>query len=599
MRRMILIFLFPFLFLVSCQKAPSEENSLITVSLVESPGITVKENGIHVKPGEDAAFYLALSPGFSITGVDYEGEYRLENGEEYASLTLCAVSYPVRVKVELSSEYKQITYHANGGVFPGTREGDCLAVSYSTKVHKRPNTLAGVGVPERPGYTLLCWNTKSDGSGVRVGIGSRVTVEGLALDLYAQWEAWTPGECFTTEIRTKWDGLAEPEAGLCITSCQGLSEKLVIPAEIDGTPVRGIARGAFQNQDFTEVVLPASLYGVEERAFFSCPALREVVLYDNILTIHDGSFFDCKALQTLRINALEAPYGTFFRRESAYADKVDLLIQAQGQKKMVFYSGCSAWYNLDSLLIKEAFGQEYAIVNMAMNGTINSFVQMEILEQFLEEGDVFIHTPELTSSRQLLSDLTMDDGDDKLWCGLEYNYDLFSLVDLRSVSGVFDSLILYLQKKDKEGSYTDYYTDSQGRVYMDDIGGIPFMREETMEYLSDEVYLDPEQLRWTDFSNLTDMYRRYTARGVTVLLSYAAVNLDGVPDEQQGAAPEMDKLFHLIVRQMRGPVLISSLEDFLYHRDDFYDTNYHLRSGAAAVNTQTWIHDIRERMGQD
>ena len=49
---------------------------------------------------------------------------------------------------------------------------------------------------------------------------------------------------------------------------------------------------------------------------------------------------------------------------------------------------------------------------------------------------------------------------------------------------------------------------------------------------------------------------------------------------------------------MNGPVLISRLADYLYRNEDFYDTNYHLRSEAAARNTALWIRDLKAAMAE-
>ena len=97
----------------------------------------------------------------------------------------------------------------------------------------------------------------------------------------------------------------------------------------------------------------------------------------------NGSFENCPNLKTLRINAVEAPFGYAWRKESCCADKVDRLILAQGQKRAVFYGGCSMWYNLDGLQARQALGDGYAEVNLGLNGTVNSPVQMQILGAFL------------------------------------------------------------------------------------------------------------------------------------------------------------------------------------------------------------------------
>jgi hypothetical protein len=337
---------------------------------------------------------------------------------------------------------------------------------------------------------------------------------------------------------------------------------------------------------------------VAEGAFQTCD-FGSVTLFDTIEHISDASFRDCGMLHTLYINAAEAPYGNLYRKESVYADKVDLLIRAAGKKKLVFYGGCSAWYNLDARLAENELGETYEILNLGLNGTVNSALQMRILEAFLEPGDILFHTPELSSPTQMMRVVQMDRRDDKLWCGLENNYDLVSLVDFQSISGLLDSFCNYLEQKDASSNYSSAYTDSRGRTYFDQWGTIPFARTETSQTLTDTVTLDPACIDAAAMERLGEIYRRLSEQGVRVYVGYACVNLDAVPEEQRDQAQLLDDLFRDAIEAMEGPVLISSLSDYLYHNEDFYDTNYHLLSEQASRNTALWLRDLLAQMAAE
>ena len=486
-------------------------------------------------------------------------------------------------ELTLTREFSTITYEPNGGT------GDVLVKTYDRTEHLRPNTETGQGMFQREGHTLVCWNTEPDGSGVRVGLGSRVTVED-SLTLYAQWAPWTEGSAFSYS--------ATPYGTVSITNYQGDHETLVIPAELDGRPVANIYAQVFENSPARTVILPNTLEQLAPDAFKNA-AVETVVLFDNVRLISDDCFSGCADLKTVYINAVEAPWGYEFRKESVYADKVDLLIMAQGQNKLVFYGGCSTWYNLDGAMAHEAFGEEYAVINLALNGTVNSEVQMQILSPYLEEGDVLVHALELTSKRQLLMERTMTDGDDKLWCGLEYNYDLFSLVDLRTVKGEFSSLQRYLDQKKTGGTYQDVYRDQDGLRYLDDYGCIPFRRTETRETLTDMVRLEESYVNQDAMAVLDTYYTDWRDRGVTVFATYACVNMDAVPAEQKQNVQMMDDLIHGAFDQMSGAALISRLEDFLYENEDCFDTNYHLLTAPAQKNTAVWIRDLTAAMIAD
>ena len=422
MRRLGLILsLFALFLLAGCSAAASPEK--IQASLVETDYFTVEENGLWLSPGENAVFFLGLRPDSAIVGVNYEGGYRLSAEGWRTRLELMNVLYPVRVSIDIvtrepaetaeneapapaagKSEAAQeverprsfvtIAYDPNGGLGGGEH-------SYETTLHTRPNTSIWTDEFSREDYTLASWNTAPDGSGLRIGLGSRVTAPEEGLRLYAQWEKWTDEAAFIYEIT---GGEAK------ITGFSGAGA-VCIPESLGGAAVTEIASGAFRGANIDSVIFPRTLKTVEDGAF-SDSALSSVTLFDSIEYISDSAFSGCEELRTLYINAQEPPYGYSYRRESLYADKIDLLINAQGRKKLIFYGGCSAWYNLDGAAAKKAFGEEYEIINLGLNGTVSSLVQMLIMEPFLEEGDILFHTPELGSVQQLLikTDMSVRNG---------------------------------------------------------------------------------------------------------------------------------------------------------------------------------------------
>ena len=518
-----------------------------------------------------------------MSGAEYDGDYHavLEDGK--MKLTLKNVRYPSHVDLRLTDSYVTVTYEPNGAM------GKSVTHVYDTTYHLRPNTSTGDGLFTRDGYTLVSWNTRPDGTGQRIGLGSRTDVPQDALTLYAQWEKWSAAQDFIFTVR---------DDTVAITGYRGNDATIVIPAVIEGKTVTENTSGAFECCAATQVIFPKSVKKVEEGAFRNC-ALESLVLFDNIEVISDGSFADCKELKTLRINAVEKPYGYNYRKESVYADKVDLLIQAQGKKKIVFYGGCSMWFNLDSTQLTPLLEQGYQVINMGLNGMANSFVQMQIIEAFLEPGDIFFHTPEISSAQQMMIRQTMDnDNGDKLWCGLEYNYDLFTLVDMRTVPGVLSSLRDYLDIKESGTDYVSTYI-RDGNVYCDDYGCIPFYRDETYPALQDEVHMDPSYITDAGMARLKEYYDRYQSNGVRIYVSYACTNMDEVIDEEKNNVEMVAWRFRKAIETMEGPVVISALEDYLYHRNDFYDTNYHLLSEPARKNTILWLRDLQTQMEQD
>lgn len=566
--------------LCGCSRLPEERT--ISVGITEIPGCVVSNNGQQAVPGEDVFFELILEEGYALTGVDYRGDYTIyqENGK--LQLRLKNVRYPTRLQLQLTQDYCTLTYDPNGG------SGEPITHTRDLRYHCRPNT--AVGLFDRDGYTLVGWNTEPDGSGTAVGLGSRVTnTDTGCIRLYAQWIKWNDESDFSYIL----------DETVTITAYHGGGETIVVPEMIQGKPVTVIAPGAFQTCAAAHIVLPKTLVSVKPGAFVGC-ALRELTFFDNIETLTSDCFVECPDFAILHINAQEPPYGYHYRRESMLADKIDLMILHQGQKKIVFYGGCSMWYNLDGPQMQKALGDAYQVINAAVNGTINSAVQLQIITAWLEDGDIFFHTPELSSDTQLMIETGFTEDDAKLWCGLEYNYDLLEAVDLRQFPGLLDSNQQWRDQKKDTGSYDEYYRDPQGRSFFDPAtGSIPFERTRQAGELADAVELNPGRLKKENMDRLADYYEVMTEKGVTVYLSYACINMDALPSEQQGGVMYMDTLFKRYMNGAENVKVISYLGDYLYHNEDFFDTNYHLLSGAARRNTAKWLRDLEQQMESD
>ena len=583
---LVLALLVTALVLSGCAAARGDSSGALTVLVEEGEHYSLEVHSVTVEPGGSASFYIETEQDYAVTATDYRGDYTLTETRGLTKLVLSDVRYPCRVHLTLSRTMRTIRYMANGGESL-TGEGREIVRSYDVSVHIRPNTSIGTDLFAREGYTLTGWNTEPDGSGRRVGLGSRVSVD-EPLTLYAQWAEWTEEEAFQRRIE---------DGGAVITAYHGTQPVLVVPETLDGCPVTQIASGAFAGCPAETVILPKSLARIEKNAFDGA-ALRELCFFDNIEYITDECFSGCGNLSTLRISAVEDPYGYSWRRESVWADKLDLLIETQGQERLIFYGGCAMWYNLIGADARAMVGERYTVLNMGLNGIASSLMQMELLRCFMTERDVLIHAPEISSSQQLLLNTGLGKNDDKLWCALEYDYDLVSLVDIRVFDGgVLESLRLYLDKKQPGGSYLDVYHDSNGYTFLDETGGIPFVRTGSFDSLTDSISLDPAYLE--DLSRLEREYRTFREKGIPICVTYACIDIDAVPAEEQGNLTRMGELYREKFSAMEGVTVVGSIEDFVYHDGDFYDTVYHLLTEPARRCTAVWIRGLTARLASD
>ena len=561
-------------------------DTAITVTLPDGEHYSVEVGSVTAEPGENVTLYIQTESGYSVTATDSRGEYSLSLSHGRTKLELHSVQYPTRVALTLSHSFRTIHYHANGGTAL-TGQGLTVTEQYDIRTHTRPNVSIGTDLFKRDGYTLIDWNTEADGSGQSVGLGSRMTVDDTA-DLYAQWAAWTDAERFACRLS---DGCA------VITGYTGTDATLVVPETLGGAAVTGIDALAFQGCSAETVILPKSLVRIEKNAFDGA-ALSTLYFYDNIEYITDECFAHCENLATLHISAIEDPYGYSFRRESVFADKMDLLINTMGQDRLIFYGGCAMWYNLIGSDAVATFGSQYTVINMGLNGVASSLFQMELIRCFVTERDILFHTPEISSEQQLMTYTALSIHDGKIWCALEYNYDLVSLIDIRVFDGgVFESLRLYLDKKKPGGTYSDVYRDSEGHSFWDETGSLPFLREKSKASLTDDVELDPKYL--ADLSRLEAEYRLFMERGVTIYVSFACIDIDDVPAEQRQNLNLMGERFLEVFSAMDGVTVFGDIRDFVFHNTDCYDTVYHLLTAPARYCTRMWIRDLKAQLIAD
>ena len=608
----------PLPFTLCCGAAPLPDSSgekwICNVVLEDNPALNVKEQVLPVPEGEDAVFSFELSEDYEITGVSRD-EYELERSEDGRGwlLTLHEIRYPETVTVYTEKLRYHLRYEANGGkiydaaslaeagyVFTdGPAEehssGSSITVGVGSS-HLRCNTGQGTRIFARDGYTLESWNTQPDGSGQRVGLGSRITVpEGETLCLYAIWKPWEEEDSFLTEeipdgIRIT--GLTkEAKERLCA------EDELVIPEQIGGKPVTQIGENARKDLPCSCAVLPPSLKKVSLGAFAGS-ALREITMFDSLREITDYSFGDSTALKTLHINAAVAPVysGTYY---DTFTDKMDRLMSVKDRKKIILFSGSSTRFGFDSEALHEAF-PEYEIVNMGVFAYTNALPQLELIRPLMKEGDILIHSPEFDASKRQFC--TTDRIDAAFFNMIEGNYDLAAQLDLQSVSGIFSAFSTFVKTRDgmEERTYARCAADF-------DEDGNP-VREKTYNVNGDYILYRPdapvdapvyglpvdytvEAFPMQYLESINRMYRSFTRKGIKVFFTYAPRNAQAVSEQSTPEALEqLDAYFR---KNLEVPVL-EKPEDCLYPGHLLYGTDNHLSTNGVRIRTQRLIKALKE-----
>ena len=605
---------------------PVREMDGCNVVLEEQPGLTCDRPVQTPQPGQDVCFTFFLSDEYEITDVSYH-PFQLNRGEKPGEwrLDLYEIRYSQVVTVQTKRTPYSIRYYANGGHFTDGDASDASSRLVSVRGgHLRGNTLRGTEMLAREGYTLESWNTKADGSGIRIGLGSRIAIKpGCVQPLYAIWKPWTDPDCFITREERSglaitgfrperlFDGCEKPAEGGASSAEMAEAEKeedpalpeIVIPEEIDGKPVVGIEEGAFSGACISAVCLPATLRKVGLRAFENS-SLESVTLYDTLQEISDYSFDGCRNLKTLYINAVKAPVysGTYY---DTFPDKYDYLLSLAEKRKIVLFSGSSTRFGYDSEKIREAF-DGYEVVNMGVFAYTNALPQLNLIRPLMREGDILLHSPEFDAAKRQFC--TTERMDDKFFCMTEANYDLVSLLDLRNYSNVFSAFATFLKTRNgmgaREYDWNAAEFDENGNPVMEKsyniqgdyilfrenaatdapVYGLPV--DYTVAAFPEELYIRP----------LNRVLRSFLDQKVKVFVTYAPRNKEALSAES--TKEERSRLDSYFREKLEVPV-ISDIEDSLFPGHLLYGTDNHLSTEGVKLRTERIIRDLKTALAAE
>ena len=589
------------------------------------------DNKVEVRQGEDAKFVLKMKNDYfvqSVTARSGTADAEIVNGTDKTTIIIKNVRYRLSLTAECLIATTHIAYYANGGEYiDGSDNDKPYTVGYELKSIFRPNTEIGTDRIKRDGYVLLGWNTKEDGSGEHIGLGSRATVEkGKTLDLYAEWIKETGDEQFTFK---------KYAVGYTVTGYSGSDEVVVIPKKYMGLSVDTVARNVFLNDDkLKTVVFSENIKVIADGVFNNC-SVEDVYFYDNIEYVSDNSFINCPKFTTVHVNAIEPPrYGKNIYAEYNFADKYDLLILNKDVDKVVLFGGSGTFMSVDAKAIETELknnGIDKMCLNMAVNGWFNGPAQFDMISPYLKERDVFLHIPETSSPFSVCYYTSMTPENPKfsynklrLYYCLEANYDLISLINMRHVTDFFDGFTLYNEERaEKEPtSYTDYKTGiyiggeyyENDLAYMDDHGSWAFIRPRGYTISLGEADVVPEYISDANaLARLNGYYDDFAARGIKVCLATAPVNADTLAERlenpeafdevseggelyygrpQEIPAPDYESLevwvatYEQVMTANLHGVVILPLSRTLYHDDDYFEPDYHLADPASAVYTE-------------
>ncbi len=524
---------------------------------------------------------------------------------------------PAHEENDPEEKTNKIRYYANGGTLYGKGGSESYIAEYRISRFERVNTETGEGL-SRDGYTLTGWNTLPDGSGTHVGLGSRFKPGyGVPSELYAEWSEWTAPDGFSYTplsdgLLKEMNGLGKNERDQIGNAAKDIkTDKIVItgytgdgtgvlsvPGVIDGKTVVGIGERAFSSGAKT-LVLPRTVFFVGKKAFASCDNLEELYMYESVTYVHPEAFGTetvipgetsgtCSKIKKLHLNAVFSPLYPD-KENGQFANKVELLAAAGSGQKIVMYGSCALFYGLDSGMVQRGFGA-HKVFNMGTIGGTNSMMQIDIIKNYLANGDIFVYIPELASVYQMFCN-EKEEGAVVRDCTREFemrcfvmtesNYDLLSELDLSGYYGVWSAYNVYYNTGEKLRMHSDYY-EKKYTDYLDDLDDHgDLLTEHPGGFINDGSGYDFVELSRLVNTNSMEEFRKMFSEiaemGVRCGFGFGPINADNL------ARDALDAVAEYITATLNNvcpdvPIL-NSVGESIYGPEYFYDENYHLSSG--------------------
>lgn len=482
------------------------------------------------------------------------------------------LSFPLEEDITLvanwwSNESDTIIYDGNGG---STESGDTLLHYPHTKANRlRANTVQGSKCFFREGYLLDSWNTEKDGSGTRVGLGSRTKIPEKGLTLYAQWVKESNPSSFTFELN-------EDGKSYSVASSTSQDSSLVIPNAHNGLPVTKLLKGALASLPFEKLFLNENMLEVESGAVSNCYSFNEIHFFDSLNAIPDD--FSSINPSFLYINANTDPcfVGSY---QSLFARKVDLLLECEN-KKMILIGNSNMLYSVDGAMLASEFNTE--AVAMGVQAGIGVAWELAVVKKYCQsDNNTIIFCSEFGAEG-------IGGFSEHKYYGAECNYDMLTCIDFNELnfSLVYSAYTVFKSVKNETepSSYSKNERDT-------DQHGCLKLNEEP--YRSDDWTASTVNINQNFYSNGGFKWAEdylSTLANSTMYYSSCSFNRNCIAEDFRETF--YSSYQQSIIDNVSYPV-ISRLEDYAFPGSAFTTDNYHLIYSFAVERTEKLIADIK------
>ena len=515
---------------------------------------------------------VTMRDGFIYDGISVDNALVNKNGKRVTTsktYTLENVSRETKVYVNTSMT---VVYHTGEG--KTSNGSDTKTVTFSLVGYHNPKTLEENGYFKRNGYTLVEYNTKEDGTGTPVSLGSRVDAEGKpSLDLWCVWQKNTDESSFKTETAM---------GGVRIKEYTGNDEIVCIPERIGGNKVIGIAANAFSGATMKEVIIAKTVKAIEEGAFTNCKNLETVVVFDGEFGaggIGESCFVNCDSFKHFYVNATYTIYESWALYGSGHLDR---LMWAKDMKKIIIVGGSGSYFGYDSEIIDKALNGEYVIINFGENANVSGLLYFDLIEDFVGEDDILLWSPE--SGPYTLGSYSFGP---RGWYFRQSDYGFLRHIDRSQFTDLisrFPAQCVEMKNAEKNLPY-DAFNNSASKYGdgLDTADRVTRGRDNSYN-LGRSISAKEE---------MAALAKRMKEKGCNIFFTYAAMQ-----DGGEGISDDVIKEYTERLTSVIDMTVISDYKNCLYPKDYFSDSEWHLVWKGAQERSRHVAEDLKKQLGK-
>lgn len=507
--------------------------------------------------------------------------------------------------VFFANTVRKVVYHANGGALIDS-EDTTVTQSTPASVYLYASSFGEwfFKTFEREGYVPLEYNTREDGSGTAISLGSKVLSDMRTTDIYIIWQRETSATSFYYDYVVN----NNERVAVALTKYNGDAETVAIPTTIDNLPVQQIKGGCFENNaTMRTVVVTKNVVTVEDNAFNNCSLLSTFYFCDSVESITNESVVNCNELANIRVIAVFPPIHADNLIASSVR-RIELLYQTRNSdtRNILTYGGSGMYQSIDGGVLYERFGSNRRVINCGQNAYVSGPLMLEVYGQFMQAQDVMtaaLEYNELTySTRWHIG----------TWISIELFYDAFRYIDARNYSRIFTAFYEF-QHGDYENfayvSRLEALSEGEALTYDDYATGLNeyFTRNYNANKVPNAVVTKDYQFETIKLcvAAINAIYDRvyHHSTGKYLFMSYPAVCYDtkgteDTSDDVSGFTNELSDFedYDAFLRANLEFPVISDYNDCFFEEEYIYDDPVHLTSVGAVENSKRLAEDIRTQM---